>query len=269
MTRPPDERDWLRTSLGRSTPESITVRGRDLAHDLMGRVTFSDVAFLLASGRTPSMGESTLFSAILVSLADHGLTPTALAARLTYTGAPEAIQGALAAGLLGGGSVFLGPVEDTARFLDEVLAAIGRAHPGDATLRAAADDAVRTALRSGRRIPGLGHPIHTRTDPRVPRLYQLARETGLIGPHLRLLEHVGAAHSEQTSNPLPINGAGAAGAALADLGFPATIARGFALVARAAGLIGHLAEEAESPIGMRLWKEVDARASRTDSESNE
>jgi citrate synthase len=253
--------EWLRTSVGHSTSDSITVRGRDLAGDLMGRMSFADVAFLLAAGREPTERESRLFSAVLVALADHGLTPTALAARFTYTGAPEALQGALAAGLLGAGSVFLGPVEDTARFLNEILAELpSEPEGGDASLEAAAAEAVAASTVAGRRIPGLGHPIHKATDPRTPRIYQLAEETGLTGPHLRLLEHVAAAHRRATGKNLPINGAGAAGAALADLGFPPFLTRGFALLSRAAGLIGHLAEEAEEPLGMRLWKEVDQRA---------
>jgi citrate synthase len=257
-----DSRDWLTTSVGHATPDAITVRGHDLANEVMGRMSFSELAFLLAAGRTPSEAETTLFNAVLVSLADHGLTPTALAARLTYTGAPEALQGAIAAGLLGGGSVFLGPVEDTARFLHQILESMsGQRRSEDAALRAAADEAARETLDAGRRIPGLGHPIHREVDPRTPRLYQLAREVGLLGSHLKLLEFVSEAQRSATNKPLPINGAGAAGAALADLGFPPSLARGFALLARTAGLIGHLAEEFESPIGMRLYKEVDERAS--------
>ena len=255
------ERDWLRTSIGQSTPDSITVRGHDLAREVMGKMSFSELAFLLAAGRTPSEAEATLFDAVLVSLADHGLTPTALATRLTYTGAPESLQGAIAAGLLGGGSVFLGPVEDTARFLSTILESVPAASRANGeALAAAAEDAVRDAVESGRRIPGLGHPIHRETDPRTPRLYELANEAGLAGPHLRLLEHVASSHRAATDKALPINGAGAAGAALADLGFPPTLGRGFALLARTAGLIGHLAEELERPLGMRLWKEVDRRA---------
>jgi len=256
-------RDWLTTSIGHSTPDSITVRGRDLASEVMGRMSFTDLAFLLASGRTPSEAEATLFNAVLVSLADHGLTPTALAARLTYTGAPEAMQGAVAAGLLGGGSVFLGPVEDTARFLNGILETFPQDElPDDTALESAAADAVRRTLDAGLRIPGLGHPIHRETDPRTPRFFELAGEGGQVGPNLRLLKFVAEAQQKATGKALPINGAGAAGAVLADLGFPPPLTRGFALLARTAGLIGHLAEEMEHPIGLRLYKEVDARASR-------
>lgn len=258
-----ESRDWLKSSIGRSTPDSITVRGRDLAAEVMGQMSFTDLAFLLAANRTPSEAEATMFNAVLVSLADHGLTPTALAARFTYTGAPESMQGAIAAGLLGGGSVFLGPVEDTARFLGDVLTGVSDEQRSDgSTLEALAKDAVQTVLDAGKRIPGLGHPVHRETDPRTPRFYELAQEVGLLGPNLRLLRFVAAAQQEATGKALPVNGAGAAGAVLADLGFSPSLARGFALLARTAGLVGHLAEEAEHPIGMRLYKEVDARASR-------
>ena len=234
------------TSVGTSDADSITVMGRDLSSELLGKVTFTELAFLLVQRRMPSPEETRLFDAVLISLADHGLTPTALAARLTHTGAPESLQGAIAAGLLGAGSVFLGVVEDTVRFLDGV--------GGDV------EAGVARELEAGRRIPGLGHPVHKVEDPRTPRIYAIAEETGLAGAYLGRLRDVSAAHARQTGRELPINGAGVAGAALADLGFQAALVRGFALLARTAGLLGHLAEEMQSPIGMRLYREVDERA---------
>lgn len=245
---------WLRSGIGKSTPDSITVRGRDLATELMGQVTFTELAFLLTADRVPSPGETRLFDAALVALADHGLTPSVLAARLTWTGATESLQGAVAAGLLGAGNVFLGVVEDTARF----LAAI-RADPTEG----AAERAVQAEIAAGRRIPGLGHPVHKVEDPRTPRLYGIAEEAGIPIPNLTLLRTVAEVHAAATGKTLPINGAGVAGAAFADLGFPPTIVRGFALLARTAGLVGHLAEEMEHPIGHRLWLDVEHRATST------
>jgi citrate synthase len=242
---------WLRSEIGKSTPDSITVRGRDLATDLMGQVTFTELAFLLTANRMPSPGETRLFDAALVALADHGLTPSVLAARLTWTGATESLQGAVAAGLLGAGNVFLGVVEDTARFLAAILA--------DAA-EDAAERGVQAEIAAGRRIPGLGHPVHKVEDPRTPRLYAIADEARIPLPHLTLLRTVAEVHAAATGKALPINGAGAAGAAFADLGFPPTIVRGFALLARTAGLVGHLAEEMEHPIGRRLWLDVEHRA---------
>jgi len=196
---------------------------------------------------------------VLVSLADHGFTPSALATRLTYTGAPESVQGAVAAGLLGAGSVFLGPAGDTAQFLADALADAGD-DPDDDAIAAIADDAVAALRARGARVPGLGHPVHRGGDPRTPRIYELAGEEGLLGPHLRLLRLVAEASERASGRALPINGAGAAGAALVDAGLPPTSVRGFVLIARTAGLVAHLAEEREHPVGMPLYLEVEERA---------
>lgn len=241
--------DWLRTGIGHSDADSITLMGRDLATELLGKVTFTELAFLLVQRRMPDAGEAKVLDAVLVSLADHGLTPTVLAARLTHTGAPESLQGAIAAGLLGAGSVFLGVVEDTARFLQAIIDSGGTA-----------EQAVKDRIAAGQRVPGLGHPVHKVQDPRTPVIYAIAEEAGKLGPQLRLLREVAAAHERQTGRALPINGAGVGGAALADLGFDPALVRGFALLARTAGVLAHIAEEIEQPIGMGIYKEIDSRA---------
>src|SRR5438045_3518952 len=156
----------------------------------MGRLTLTELTYLLVTRRDPTAGERRMLDAVLVSLADHGLTPSALAARLTYTGAPESIQGAIAAGLLGAGSVFLGPTGDTAEFLFAAIRDHSDGRTDDDTLRQIARVAVEALIASGARVPGLGHPIHRDEDPRVPRLYELAQAEGLLGPHLRLLRFV-------------------------------------------------------------------------------
>jgi crotonobetaine/carnitine-CoA ligase len=256
------ETDWVHTWVGSSTADRITVAGRDLADELMGRLSLTELAFLLVTRRAPTPGERRILDAVLVSLADHGLTPSALAARLTYTGAPEAIQGAVAAGLLGAGSVFLGPAGDTAHFLADALREHAGEGPDDRALRRIAEAAVAGRRRVGARVPGLGHPVHRVQDPRVPRLYALAAEEGTLGSHLRLLEHVAEVHRAAAGRELPINGAGAAGAALADLGVPPGSVRGFVLIARTAGLVGQLAEEAEHPLARQLALEMEQRASK-------
>jgi citrate synthase len=238
----------IRSSIGSSTPDSITVGGLDLPSEVMGRLSLTELAYLLLTGREPASGQRRMLDAVLVSLADHGLTPIALAARLTYTGAPEAVQGAVAAGLLGAGSVFLGPAGDTAEFLAEVVA-------GGADLAAAVD----ARLAAGQRVPGLGHPVHRELDPRTPRIYELAREEGVFGPHLELLEQLPGLVADRTGKRLAINGAGAAGAALVDVGVPPASVRGFVLIARTAGIVAHLAEEARDPIGMKLWNQAEGR----------
>jgi citrate synthase len=249
------------TSLGDSDLSSITLLGKDLAADLMGKVTFGELALWLVTQQRPTTSQVRVFEAVLVALADHGFTPTAIAARLTYLSAPESVQGALAAGLLGVGSRFLGVTEDCGRFLADALASSGGPAPADdAGWDTVALAAVRQARAAGRLIPGLGHPVHKVTDPRTPALIRIAEEEGLRGPHLRLFEAIGRVHPQVLRRTLPLNGAGTCGAALADLGLPVDLLRGFALLARAAGLLGHLAEEQRRPIGMNVYLMVDGNA---------
>ncbi|MDT4985770.1 MAG: citrate synthase [Pseudonocardiales bacterium] len=246
------------TSIGHSDADTITLLGHDLAADLMGQVGFGELAFWLVAQRRPSAGELRLFEAVLVALADHGLTPSAIAARLTLTGAPESAQGALAAGLLGGGSRFLGVTEDCGRFLADALAAQDGAPPSDdAGWDALAARAVAAQHAARRLVPGLGHPVHKAGDPRTPVIIRIAGEAGVQGPHLRLFEAIGRVHPAILGRTLPLNGAGVCGAALADLGFPVETLRGFALLARTAGLLGHLAEEQRRPIGPAVYDHVD------------
>jgi citrate synthase len=252
------------TSIGTSDATSIQVLGQDLARDLMGQVGFGELSFWLIMQRRPTAGQLRVFEAVLVALADHGLTPSAIAARLTLTGAPESIQGALAAGLLGGGSRFLGVTEDAGRFLDDALAGhlshAGEMPETDEAFDDVARDAVRTRSVAGGLVPGLGHPVHKDGDPRTPVLVRIADQEGLRGPHLRLFEAVGRVHPEVLGRTLPLNGAGVCGAALADLDVPVGILRGVALLARAAGLLGHLAEEMRRPIGGQIYAAVDRAA---------
>jgi citrate synthase len=248
------------TSIGTSDASTIRLLGQDLAADLMGRVGFGELAFWLVAQRRPTPSQVRLFEAVLVALADHGFTPTAIAARLTYLSAPEALQGALAAGLLGGGSRFLGVTEDSGRFLAEALAGITEPPTDDAGFDALALTAVTRARAERRLVPGLGHPVHREQDPRTPVLVRIADEEGLHGPHLRLFEAIGRVHPQVLGRTLPLNGAGVCGAALADLGLPVDLLRGFALLARAAGLLGHLAEERRNGLGMEIYRTVDRNA---------
>jgi len=168
------------------------------------------------------------------------------------------VQGALAAGLLGGGSRFLGVTEDCGRFLAEALARNeGPAPSQDADYDAIAVRSIQAARAAGRFVPGLGHPVHKDTDPRTPRLYEIAEQEDLLGEHLRLFQAVGRVHPEILGRRLPLNGAGVCGAALADLGLPVDLLRGVALLARTAGLLGQLAEERRRPIAMDLYTLVD------------
>ena len=249
------------TSLGTSTAEEIRLLGQDLTEDLMGKVGFGELAFWLVALRRPTAAETRVFEAVLVALADHGFTPTAIAARLTYLSAPDSLQGALAAGLLGGGSRFLGVTEDCGAYLHAVLQEQEGGLPADdAGWDAVALAAVTATRAAGRFVPGLGHPVHKERDPRTAVLIRIAEEEGLRGPHLRLFEAIGRVHEQVLGRRLPLNGAGVCGAALADLGLPVELLRGFALLARAAGLLGQLAEERRRPIGMQAYLAVDRNA---------
>ena len=244
------------TALGASSLEKITLLGHDLAEDIMGSVGFGELAFWLATQRRPAKGETRVFEAVLAALADHGFTPTAIVTRLTYLSAPDSVQGALAAGLLGGGSRFLGVTEDTGRFLHGVLTSV-ELPTDEGGWDSLALETVRTERAAGRFVPGLGHHVHKDGDPRTPRLMQIAGEEGVFGPHLSLFAAIGRMHPQVLGKTLPLNGAGVCGAALADLGLPLPLLRGFALLARTAGLIGQLAEELRHPVANDIFLSVD------------
>ena len=249
------------TSLGTSDADHIRLLGHDLAGELMGKVGFGELAFWLVAGRRPAAGEVRVFEAVLVALADHGFTPTAIAARLTYLSAPDSLQGALAAGLLGGGSRFLGVTEDAGRFLADALSTIDGPLPADdAGWDTLALEVVTVAKAAGRYVPGLGHPVHKVRDPRTPVLIGIAEQEGLRRAHLRLYEAIGRVHPQVLGRTLPLNGAGVCGAVLADLGLPVELLRGFALLARAAGLLGQLAEERRRPVAMDMYLAIDRNA---------
>jgi citrate synthase len=255
------------TSLGTSDADHIGLLGQDMPHDLMGKIGFGELAYWLVAMRRPSPGELRVFEAVLVALADHGFTPTAIAARITYLGAPDSIQGALAAGLLGGGSRFLGVTEDSGQFLAQTIAEYDGALPTtDAGWDAMALAAIERQRALGKLVPGLGHPVHKVLDPRTPVLLAIAEEAGQRGPHLRLFEALGRVSEQAFGRPLPLNGAGVCGAALADIDLPPAMLRGFALLARAAGLLGQIAEEMRRPVANDIYMLVDRNAVYVDPE---
>lgn len=246
-----------RTGLGTSNADTITLLGHDLAGELLGKTSFGELAFWLITKRRPTTSELVMFEAVLTALADHGFTPTAIAARLTYTSAPDSLQGALAAGLLGGGSRFLGVTEDCANFLAATLKAADGVPSTVAEWDALATTVMTARKAEGRFVPGLGHPVHKVQDPRTPVLFKLAREHGTYGPHLALFEAFGRVAPTVLGKALPLNGAGVCGAVLADLRLPMGVMRGVALLARCAGLLGHLVEEQSDPIGIDVYMNVD------------
>lgn len=248
----------LQSTMARTTADSIRVKGHDLCQDILGKLSLGDMAWLEIFGSQPSEAQSAVFNALLVVLVEHGMTPMAITARLTYLGAPESMQSAIAAGLLGMGSRFAGTSEDTAKMLQEALKQSG----GGADLKALAAEFVRVRLKNSASFPGLGHPIHKPTDPRTVRLFEIAAQHGVEGIHSQLLKEIEAAVNQATGKRLPINAPGAVGAIALDLGLDARLCRGLAVIGRSVGLLGHLAEEMRTPIAYEIFTRIDEECSR-------
>jgi citrate synthase len=234
------------TSLCHATADDIVVRGRSLPRDLIGKLTFTDMIYFELTGTEPSAAQRAILDACLVTLMEHGLTPSAIATRLTYGSAPEAMQGAVAAGLLGVGSTFVGSTEGCA----ELLARIAAATDPRAEAQAIA--------RAQRRLPGFGHPVHKPVDPRTTALLEVGRAQQLFGAHCRALELLSAAVDDVAGRPIVVNVTAAVAALIADAGLPIAILRGISLISRCAGLVGHIREEQQSPAMRALWEGAEA-----------
>jgi citrate synthase len=237
--------------MGWSGIDRIVVRGMDLTGQILGKLNLGDMAFLELTGQLPTPQQSVVFNAMLVTLVEHGLTPQAIATRLIYRCSPESLQAAVAAGLCGVGSVFAGGSEGAAKLLQEALPQDAQADLGAVARTVVADYRARGAI-----IPGIGHPRHKPIDPRTPCLFGIAAANGLRGRYVDLLESIAQEAERVYQRPLPINATGAIGALCCELGFDWKLARGIAVMGRAIGLVGHLAEEIRQPIA----GEISARA---------
>jgi citrate synthase len=249
------KRRRLRSDIAYSTADRIVVRGHDLV-DLIGSVSLGDFAFLELKSRLPTSQESVVFNAITVTLVEHGMTPSTIAARLTHLGAPESLQGAVAAGLLGLGAQYGGTVEDAARMLQTAVAD----RPDEDTAEIARDVVQR--YRTDRLpIPGIGHPIHTGVDPRVARLIEIAVANGFRRRYVELMQAIGTEATASLGKSLPVNATGAIGAIASELEIPWQVCRGVAVIARAIGLVAHLQEELSEPLATEIWTRVEDEAS--------
>ena len=235
------------TAISTSDASAITVRGRDLCRDLIGKTDFTDYFFFLLMGKDPTPDQRFFVNALLVAIAEHGLVPSVQAARMTLAAAPEALQGAVAAGLLGAGSVVLGSAEAAGRFLHDLVIASEGGNPKEI-----AAERVGEMRKAKLAIPGFGHPQHSAGDPRANALLALAKERGLNGPYLGMLNTVAEVLPKALGRPLPINVNGAIPAILLEIGFPITALKSISVMARTASLLAHLQEEAERPIGFIL-----------------
>jgi citrate synthase len=231
-----------------SDENTIVVRGFDLCADLIGQMSFTDYFFLLLTGKKPDAACSAVLNATLVAIAEHGFVPSVQASRMTYAAAPDALQGAVAAGILGCGSVILGASETAGRLFADVA---GRMDGGKSMDEAAA--AVIGEMKAARQaIPGYGHPLHKARDPRVDRLIAVATEAGADLKYVEIAQAIERVIPGIVGKELKLNVSAAIPAVLMGVGFPVRSLRGVPILARTAGLIAHLAEEAEQPSGFAL-----------------
>jgi citrate synthase len=238
------KQDAPHSAICTSDAESITVRGHDLCGDIIGRMDFTSYFWLLVTGTAPSDTQRFFANAVLAAIAEHGLVPSVVAARMTYAAAPEAFHGAVAAGLLGCGSVVLGSAEVAGRFYADLVSATS-----DAPIASVAADGIGRLRTEKRAIPGFGHPQHSAGDPRALLLLELAEQHRAAGPHIRMLYAIRDAIPSVLGRALPINVNGAISAVMLDVGFPVAALKGISLLARTASLIAHLQEESARPIG--------------------
>jgi citrate synthase len=236
------------THISQAYPDRVEVRGRDLAGDLMGRVSFTGYFHLLLTGHEPTDDQRFFLDLLLVSIAEHGLMPTNVAARMTLAADPGSLQGAVAAGILGAGPVLLGTSEESARLLAQAQERVGSGREPAAVAR----EMARAIHASGARLPGFGHPVHRPVDPRAERILELADERGVSGPHVLLARSFRAAAADVWGKPLTMNVAMPIAAVLLDLGFPSAAVKAVPILARTASLLAHLAEEQLQPLGFLM-----------------
>jgi citrate synthase len=234
--------------ISQAYPDRVEVRGRDLCGDLMGRLTFTEYFHLLLTGSEPTEEQRYFLDLLLVAIAEHGMMPTNVAARMTLAADPDSLHGAVAAGILGCGPVILGTAEPCARLLAEGQE---RVASGVAAVEAAGELA-RSLRASGARAPGFGHPVHRPLDPRAERILELADARGVSGPHVELARRLRDAVAEAWGRPLTMNVSMPIAAVMLDLGFPADAVKSVPILARTAGLLAHLAEEREHPVGFLM-----------------
>lgn len=237
------------TKIAHHTADAIYIRGASLVDDLIGKLTFTEMMYFQLLGERPTPAQTRILDAVLVTLMEHGITPSAIASRLIYDSCPEAIQAAVAAGLLGVGSTFIGAMEGCAANLEEILSS-----PANESV--IAKNIARRYREAKQPIPGFGHPHHKPDDPRSPRLLAVAEEAGVPGGHIRALRLLAAEVDAVWGRHLTINATGAIAALLGEIGVPREVARGVAVVSRAAGLVGHIREEQLDPSARHIWDTV-------------
>ena len=236
--------------ISQAYPDRVEVRGRDLCGDLMGRLSFTEYFHLLLTGREPTDDQRFFLDLLLVAIAEHGMMPTNVAARMTLAADPGSLQGAVAAGILGAGPVILGTSEACARLLEEAQEKVASGAGADPA--AVTGEIALSVHAAGGKLPGFGHPVHRPLDPRAERILELADARGVSGPHVLLARSLRDAVAEAWGKPLTMNVAMPIAAVMLDLGFPSAAVKAVPILARTAGLLAHLAEEQQHPLGFLM-----------------
>jgi citrate synthase len=236
------------SQIGRAYPDRVEVRGRDLTSELMGRLSFTEYFHLLLTGREPTAEQRFFLDVLLVAIAEHGMMPTNIAARMTLAADPQSLQGAVAAGILGCGPVILGTADACSGVLERAQEQVA----SGAAPATVAEATARTIHEAGGKVPGFGHPVHRPVDPRAERILELADARGVSGPHVLLARCLRDAVAQVWGKPLTLNVSMPIAAVMLDLDFPSPAVKAVPILARTAGLLAHLAEERERPLGLLM-----------------
>lgn len=241
------------TALCRHTLTSIHYREKNLVEELLqGDADFVKVMSEHILARELSAAENRIVNAILIAIMEHGLTPSAIATREIYMSAPENLQGAVAAGLMGVGSQFVGTIENNAVLLTGLVALAD-----ENARREKAREIIAEHRASKTLLPGFGHHLHKPDDPRAQRLIEMGREAGFKGGYLDSLECLSEEIDAAFAKHVPVNATGVIAALMGEMNVPVKLMRGFAVISRAAGLVAHIAEEQQRPSGRHIWDLVD------------
>ena len=237
----------LTSSLSTFDESGATIRGKNLSRDLIGEVSFSKMIYFYILGKMPTPEELSILDAVLVTLMDHGMSG-GFNARLIYRNAPDSLQGAVAAGLLGMGSQFGGVMEQVGQYLDDIV----KSPDQEAKARE-----IITQHRSRKKaLPGFGHNDFKPDDPRTPKLLEVARKAKVKGDYVNALLLMSRVVDEVVGKHITINATAGIAALLAEIGVPFKVLRGFSLISRAPGLVGQILEEISNPIAGDLMQVI-------------
>lgn len=236
-----EDRYWS-TQISEIRPDTVVVRGYRL-DELIG-LSFTTATYLMIKGRLPTRGQARVLDAILTGVLDYGLEKTGtVAARYVVSSNPQ-VQAGLATAVLAAGDYALA-TENSARFITETHAAYVAASRPD--MSAYAEHVVAEAQAAKLRIPGFGHPVFKKVDPRSAVLRRIAVDAGLWTEAAQLYE---AVHRAFTALPgredFPINDIGMLAAISVALGFSPQESTALAVIGTLPGVVAHVSEELTS-----------------------